>query len=166
MNFEQNMQQTKESIIKLIRDTAEKMDLDPDLAQAIAAHESNFVPAVVRFEAKWSYFYCPESFASRLKITAESERALQAMSWNVMQVMGSVAREQGYSDHLTLLVDPIPGVFYACKQLKKFHDIYENEACVIAAYNAGSVRKLTEKFVNQAYVDDVMARLKRLRSAH
>lgn len=152
------------NIKELIRSTAKNLNLDPNLALAIAGHESNFNPAAIRFEPEWKYYYAPESFAKKLGITLATERTLQAMSWSVMQVMGAVAREFGFSTYLTLLSDPILGIFYGCKKLKKLYDGYENDAYVIAAYNAGMPRKINGEFVNQPYVSDVLNRLSQLRA--
>lgn len=154
------------ALIALIRHSAQAMGIDDDIAVAIAGHETGFVCGAARFESGWKYFYSPETFAIKLGISAETERVLQSTSWNAMQVMGSVAREFGYADHLTLLVDPNLGIFYGCKKLKKLYDTYEDEASVIAAYNAGSPRKVNGKFFNQSYVDEVTNRLTQLRALH
>lgn len=151
-------------VTALIRTVAASQGVDPDLAVAIAAHESNLNPLAVRIESKWKYYFMPETFAKKLEITVETEMALQAMSWNVMQVMGSVARELGFVDSLQLLIEPNIGILYGCKKLKKLFATYKDEESVIASYNAGSPRSINGKFENQAYVDDVKKRLMQLRA--
>ncbi len=63
----------------------------------------------------------------------------QAASWGLMQVMGAVAREQGFSgDYLTEMTDPGLNLYYGCKVIKGLvlwsGSDYNR---VAAAYNAG-----------------------------
>ena len=78
------------------------------------------------------------------------------MSWGPMQIMGSVAREIGYADHLTKLLDPAIGILWGSKKLAKLSRIYKSQDDVIASYNAGSpVKTMKGELMNQAYVDGV-----------
>ena len=76
-----------------------------------------------------------------------------------MQVMGAVARELGHTGPSDLL-DPPTGLFYGCLHLRRFRAKYDIWPDVIAAYNAGSPRRVAGQigpYVNQSYVDKVLA---------
>lgn len=162
-----------QSLIQIAHEKANKIGVDADLAVAIMTEESSLAwpRCSSRFEPNFKYIFQPEVFASRNGITVETEKAQQSMSWGPMHVMGGSARELGFNDPLPILFDPAVGIEYGCKKLKAISELYKTEAAVIAAYNAGSPRKMilpgqsvpTAEYVNQKYVDSVTARLKVLR---
>lgn len=130
------------------------------LAIAITEVESNGETTAVRFEPKWKYLYNVEHFAKQCSITIETEQVLQSMSFGLMQVMGSVARELGFTGNLIQLSDPYIGSRYGCAKLGKLFSILKSTDDVIAAYNAGSpLRQKDGTYVNQGYVDRVRAAL-------
>jgi soluble lytic murein transglycosylase-like protein len=159
-------------ILTLVRKTADEMGLDADLACAIAITESAANPLATRFEPEYRWFFEPAHFAHRLGITEATERTQQATSWGSMQIMGAVARELGFNEPLVKLAEPETGALYGCKKLKSLSDRYENEQAVIAAFNAGSPRKVAPPksfggnatYVNQSYVDKVLKQLKLFRN--
>lgn len=144
---------------------AERQGLDPILVQAIVEHESGGDPFVSRYEPHWRYLLSPRDYASRLGITGATEEMLQSMSWGLMQIMGSVARELGYDSHLVRLTDVELGLYWGCKKLKLLSRQYGEESDWIAAYNMGSPRKTPGGlYQNQkTYVDPIAARLRELR---
>ena len=83
----------------------------------------------------------------------------QQCSWGLMQVMGAVARENGFDGYFPELCSTDRGIYYGCKHLASFKKRFFAKygwAGVVAAYNAGSVRiSSTGDFVNQEYVDKV-----------
>lgn len=85
----------------------------------------------------------------------------QQASFGLMQVMGAVAREHGCDvPYLTALCDPALGLLYGCRHLSSLMSRYAwngQITAAIAAYNAGSPRKVGTRFENQHYVDRVMA---------
>lgn len=116
------------------------------------------------FISRWKYYTNVGNWAQRVGITAETEYVLQATSWGLMQVMGSVARELGFSKSLVEMLKPRNSVFYGCKKLKQLRSRYSKESDIIAAYNAGSViMKQSGMYMNQGYVDKVWQHLHRLR---
>lgn len=150
------------SNLKIFEEIAKPYGLDPRLVIAIAKVESSLEPSVVRFEPAWAYHWRVTEFAKSLNISRNTEKTLQAMSWGLMQVMGTVARELGYKDMLTKLIKPRTNIRLGCLQLVKLFDRYDDKIKVIAAYNAGSARKGSDgKFVNQEYVDKVLRNLAR-----
>jgi soluble lytic murein transglycosylase-like protein len=151
-------------LIDMIRRIAPTYKVDADLAVAIAGVETNYHAYKTRFEAKWSYFLKPETYAQQLGISLDTEKKDQATSWGPMQIMGSVCRELGYVDHLVGLVDPELAISYSCKKLNILQKKYTNESDAISAYNAGTPRKNTQGiYLNQIYLDHVRERLNKLR---
>lgn len=154
----------QERLLEVIESTAKALKLDALLCQAIAMVESNMNVTAVRFEPEWCYFVSPDKYAFRLGITEKTERILQQMSYNGMQVMGSVARELGYGGSLLLLVQPQLGIFYACKKLSLLCKKYSCEMDIISAYNQGGpYLNSLGLYKNQKYVDRVLKELKALR---
>lgn len=147
-----------------IEEISHELGLDPLLIVSIATVESNMNNWPCRFEPLWKYFLDVEAWAQRLGQTFDTERVQQQSSWGAMQVMGSVARELGFQGHLSQLAVPEIGIRYGCLKIKSFLERHGNEIDAIAAYNAGSPRRDSRgKYVNQSYVDKVMANLNKLR---
>lgn len=152
-------------IYKILIKEAQENFIDPMLCVAIATVESNWNPWAVRYEPQWNYLFKPEYFAKRLAITQSTESVLQSCSWGLMQVMGSVARELGFSEPLQQLCGPSYGVEIGCKKLFELKKKYKKEQDIIAAYNAGSpVLTMDGKYKNQNYVDKVVSILLDLRA--
>lgn len=161
------MKLPQEELTALIERAAESFRLDSNLIRAIIMTESSGDPTATRFEKDWHYFYSPRQFADKLGISFQEEDRNQATSWSLMQIMGAVARELGFTDKLEMLLIPEIGVFYGCKKLKK---LFESKMCsgdeekVISSYNQGSPR-MTDggMYLNQIYVDRVYGYLREYR---
>lgn len=102
---------------------------------------------------------------------ADAEWWGQQASWGLTQVMGGVARELGYDGPwLTgLLLDPVLVLDHGCRHLLKKLRRCQDEAAAISAYNLGSpLRHKTGprvgEFLNQNYVNDVLANRERWRA--
>lgn len=157
-------------IIKIINGLSDQLGVDENLVCAIASVESQYYPLAIRFEPKWAYFTQPEVWAYRNACSLETEKMLQACSFGVLQCMGTVARELGHNGHLLELIKyPELAIKFGIKKILKLQERYEDEKAVIAAYNAGSPRKIIGPngtgyvYVNQEYVNKVTAALTRLR---
>jgi soluble lytic murein transglycosylase-like protein len=145
-----------DAIVQAARDAAARHKLDPNWVIAFIQTESGGNPVAMRYEPKWRYLVTPEFYASRLKITADTETQLQKFSYGLMQVMGSVCREHGYGDSLALLVDPFRALEYGCRHLKGMRRRFPTGRDWIAAYNAGTPRKMPDgKYENEEYVKKV-----------
>lgn len=151
----------------LIIKSAEAFRLDANLIRAVCFVESSWNPEAIRFEPHWHYFNNPTSWADKLGIARETEVKNQATSFGLMQVMGAVARDLGFTDDLNMLKVPDIGVFYGCRKLQK---LFQSRMCdgdevkVIAAYNAGSPRKTPGGlYENQRYIDKIYSELNALR---
>lgn len=141
----------------LINTHAGKNGIDPKLVGAFIAVESAGKSSASRYEPGWKYFLNPEQFAKSLGITTATETVHQATSWGLMQVMGSVAREQGFTEQLPKLIVPGPNLDVGCQFLKKLQGKYPTLQDLIASYNAGSPRKNADgTYVNEAYVQKVL----------
>jgi hypothetical protein len=149
-------------ICQRINDPNAKFPITPELLCAIGTVESNLDGWKVRFEPSWSYYYEVAHFAKVVDISVATEKVCQAMSWGVIQIMGSCARQRGFDGDLTQLCQPELGVYYGALHLKGFMIRYSgNLQDAIAAYNAGSARRqivgqTTGPYVNQTYVDKVI----------
>jgi soluble lytic murein transglycosylase-like protein len=145
----------------LIEQIAHEFGLSDRLIKGIVKTESNGNQWAVRYEPNWKYFLTPWVFRDSLQITEDTERIMQATSWGLMQVMGSVARELGFKDHLTMLTDPELAIRYGCLQLIKMSKKYSTIEDCIAAYNAGSARRLAGgQYYNQSYVNRVLENMR------
>lgn len=141
----------------LITKKAIEARVNADLVRAIIEVESGGQFLAVRFEPDWRYLLRPELYAQRLRITTATETKLQQFSWGLMQLMGSVARELGFTGYLTQLCEPETNLHYGCKKLAALLAKYPDPTDAIAAYNAGSPRMVNGKYDNQGYVDKVLA---------
>lgn len=128
-----------------------------DLMCAIIERESAGDQWVIRYESRWSWFVEPQKYASKLNISYTTERTLQQFSYGLVQIMGSVARELGYDDHLTkLCADPAIAIQYGCRKMKQLLDKHRDEQTAISAYNAGTpFRDDNGSFINAVYVQAV-----------
>lgn len=85
----------------------------------------------------------------------------QAVSWGLMQVMGSVAREAGFKEvYLTQLVEVGYNLEYGCTMLESLNRWAKGDQdAMLAAYNGGKVGNGPEDSPkrNQSYADKVKA---------
>lgn len=101
-------------LIVLAKQVAGKVGIDPALVCAIVEQESAWNPWAVRYEPEFLARYVAPLFTNN-KISA-TEAWTRSMSWGLMQVMGQVAREVGFSDRfLAGLCDPQTNLAIGCK---------------------------------------------------
>lgn len=140
----------------LIDQAARRHGLEKELVEAVIAVESSFRPDVARYEEGYRWLLTPARFAKEQRITDSTETVLQQTSWGLMQLMGATARELGYRGFIPNLCNPETGIHWGCLHLrrliKRFDDVWDG----VAAYNAGSPRRVEDgSYVNQGYVDKV-----------
>ena len=143
-----------DELITLIKSAAARRSLPWELVYAICQVESSLNPTAIRHEPRYRWLVGDNETMS------PAERQDQMTSWGLMQVMGAVARELGHTGLLSDLLDPPTGLFYGCLHLRRFRAKYDIWPDVIAAYNAGSPRRVAGQigpYVNQSYVDKVLA---------
>jgi soluble lytic murein transglycosylase-like protein len=86
--------------------------LDPALVCAIVEQESNWNPWAIRYEPAFEARYVPKGMTP-------TEATARAFSWGLMQIMGEVARENGYTGALPMLCDPATGLAEGIIHFKK-----------------------------------------------
>lgn len=99
-------------LIALARSTASKHALDTALVCAVVEQESSWDTHAIRYEPAFRALY-----VAPLKLPPTEEIA-RSISWGLMQVMGQVAREHGFSGKfLSALCDPATGLDIGCAVL-------------------------------------------------
>lgn len=124
---------TKQEIIKAIGIQAAAHGLDPILCEAVVWQESNYNQWAMRYEKLWRYFVVWNTgkpwprgmsrvdFPRPPGCSRSTEVSLQKHSFGCYQMMGSVARENGFRGaFLTELLDPMRNIQYGVAILKKY----------------------------------------------
>ena len=153
-------------LLSLAHDAALAHALWPELVCAVIEQESSWDRWAVRYEPAFYKRYIEPQLAhsdgdgtasrvgARSAILSETEARARAFSWGLMQVMGQVAREHGFSgSSLAQLCDPATGLDVGCRVL----------AAKIAAAEGNVVRALLlwNGGGNRDYPDAVLARTHR-----
>lgn len=150
------------NLINLVKGIAAQHGLDPDLVCAVVEQESAWNEWEFRYEpAFYATYIAPmlkgASPAGPIKVfdpscSIETEAAARAFSWGLMQILGQVAREQGFTGGwLSQLSDPATGVEYGCRKLAVcLKNANGNESAALQAWNGGS---------NPTYASQVLARV-------
>lgn len=139
------------TIEQLISSAAHEFDVPRDLVHALCMAESSMNPWAMRYEPTYRWLY------GSVDAMSDTERTGQKISWGLMQIMGAVAREYGFTGWFPSLCDPAVGLKYGVKHIARFYQRHNNWPDAIASYNAGSPRKdAAGRYVNQSYVDTVL----------
>lgn len=133
---------------KLVESHPDRGTLPVECVMAVCMVESSLNQWAYRYEPGYKWLVGQDLSAS--------ERNGQMISWGLMQVMGGVAREHGFTGYFPALCDPMTGLRYGMLHLKKFWAKYQNWPDVLASYNAGRPVRIDGKYQNQAYVDKVL----------
>jgi len=117
---------------------AAKYGLDVALVCAVAHHESSWNPWAIRYEPSFYTRYI-QPLVNNGTVHTMTEAQSRAISWGLMQVMGEVAREQGFTGpFLSQLADPDTGLDYGCRKLQKSVNAHPGDTrAALAAYNGG-----------------------------
>jgi soluble lytic murein transglycosylase-like protein len=109
-----NRRSTRDELIASARAAAAARGLDGPLICAMVEQESAWNPWAIRYEPKFYARYVAPLIA--LERLSETEARARATSWGLLQVMGQVAREHGFSGaSLAELCDPMCGLELGCK---------------------------------------------------
>ena len=109
-------QSTREELIANARAAAAASGLDGALVCAMVEQESSWNRWAIRYEPQFYSRYVTPLIA--LERLSETEARARATSWGLLQVMGQVAREHGFSGaSLAELCDPVCGLELGCKVL-------------------------------------------------
>lgn len=125
---------TKDEMIVIARQTANKYALPPDIICGICEQESSWNPWSIRFEPLFLAHY-----VKKLNLSPSEETA-RSISWGLMQIMGEEARERGFSGtFLSELCDPPIGIEFGCRAFQ--HKMAMNSGNLDASllsYNGGA----------------------------
>jgi soluble lytic murein transglycosylase-like protein len=145
---------------ELIEQKAEEHGIPSDLLKALIETESSFNTYAIRYEK--GYPYLVEPF-DQFHFHTNTEKVSQQISWGLMQILGSVARERGFEGRFNSeLMEPEVGLEYGCRHLKYYYNRYNNWNDAVSAYNQGSNRKDDEgNYQNQSYVNKIIKRKKK-----
>jgi hypothetical protein len=161
--------QVRQAVLVPFRDEIERVAdsfaLPPALLAGIIQEESRFEPWAARVEPHYKRKAIVQSGARnwskryRNLPTYETELDDRSRSFGLMQVMGQLAREQGFaSRYLSEMHLPMNAVTHGAKRLRELLDRYRGDTLsAISAYNQGNNRKRGETFVNARYVYRVCA---------
>src|SRR5580692_1872028 len=133
-------------LLALARVAATKHALDPTLVCAIIEQESGWEPYAMRYEPSFrSRYVAPLGLPPTEEIT-------RSISWGLMQVMGQVAREHGFTaKSLAALCDPATGLAIGCAVFAaKLRTSTNNAEHALALWNGGA---------NTSYAARVLARV-------
>jgi hypothetical protein len=113
-------------LVTIAVENARAHDLDPALVCAVIEQESSWNPWAMRYEPAFFAKYVASLYTNN-KVSA-SEAYARGFSWGLMQVMGQVARENGFNDRfLSALCDPTIGIEYGCRVLRKKLDLAKGD---------------------------------------
>lgn len=114
---------------------AAAQNLDPLLVEAVVWQESSDKRFAFRYEpAFWERYLYGRAHAPGIEFGP-----LAACSYGLMQVLYTVAREDGFSGAPEELFDVIPALQVGCVHLRKMLDWAQgDDAKALAAYNAGT----------------------------
>lgn len=172
---------------ELIEQTALRYKLQISVVRAVCYVESRFNTWAWNPEPQYRYLWdvrrkapfraltAAEILAERppsdfhsLAADADQEWWGQQASWGLMQVMGGVAREYGFTGpYLTELLDPAVGLDVGCRVLNERMSWSGLDlAAALASYNGGKGgNQPGGRLRNQPYVDKVMAAMRDRRFA-
>lgn len=147
----------KSDLFKIIQAQAENQHIDPAIVYGVCCQESSLRPTAIRHEPGYRWLYKPSITIMKNAGARREEEAAQKTSWGLMQVMGGVLRELGYTGDLSdILADPEAQVRYGCIHLRKKINQF-GLIPGIAAYNTGCPKINPDgKYINQHYVDKVI----------
>lgn len=142
----------KEDLIAAARSAATAKELDPALVCAIVEQESGWNQWAIRFEPAFLKKYVEPLEGN--EHLSPSESNARATSWGLMQVMGQVARENGFAGpSLAELCEPSIGLEIGCSVFaKKLVAANQASKHALLLWNGGS---------NANYATEVLARVGR-----
>jgi len=147
----------KETILPLIKKMGEDHDIDPKWIEAIIEHESHWDPYAVRYEPHYSNLFQETEFCKISHVTLKTEIHTQKISWGLGQIMGGLARAQGYRRPLPSLIAPEYNILQMCILIQSLKKISSDFDDILAMYNGGprARHRIHGKYPNQDYVDQV-----------
>lgn len=140
----------------LIAQKAKEWNVPFHMLKSLVLVESGGKKNAMRYEPSYPWLYRVNDMAKELVCTVDTMKVIQSTSWGLCQILGSTAYELGFRGWGADLCKPDVNLTYACMYLRKHIKRYgkKNVYDIIAAYNAGTARKIEkDKYVNQRYVN-------------
>jgi soluble lytic murein transglycosylase-like protein len=140
-------------LLALARVAAQSHSLPPDLVCAIVEQESSWNRWALRYEPAFYDRYIAPAEVRGVSY-GETEARARSFSWGLMQVMGQVARENGFrAVSLAALCDPAVGLDVGCRVFAaKLAAAEGNVTRALLLWNGGA---------NPNYPDAVLMRTQR-----
>lgn len=137
-------------LVTLARTVALRDSLEPALVCALIEQESGWDPHAIRYEPAFRTRYVAPLGLS------PTEEIARSISWGLMQVMGQVAREHGFTGKsLASLCEPSVGIEIGCRVLTaKISAASGDLPRALNLWNGGG---------NSNYAGELLARLARYR---
>lgn len=124
---------TKEQLQTIAVGAALNAGLDPALVCSVCALESSWNPDAIRYEPAFFHRYI-----SSMKGLSDEEMGFRASSIGLMQVMGQVAREQGFDGDLKTLFEPLNNVTQGSRKLRRCLEKNGQDVnAALLSYNGG-----------------------------
>ncbi len=168
-------------LLALVRPAATKYALDAAIsASSVGVTGTALVCAVIEQESAWDTHAIRYEPAFRTRYVAPlglppTEEVARSISWGLMQVMGQVAREHGFSaKFLSALCDPATGIDIGCAVLASKLTIRlgsssrttsGSEGSLLSADQIAHALQLWNGGANPDYAAQVLARLAHYRDA-
>ena len=138
------------TLIAIVKAAAIHHGIDPAVACAVAEQESSWNPWALRYEPEFYSRYI-EAMTQGAKPLNATEARARACSWGLMQILGEVARELGYTGDIAALCEPSTGAEWGCRKLAKcLADSPGDVSKALLSWNGGG---------NAAYPSQVLARV-------
>lgn len=126
--------------------------LSARLLRAIITVESAWNPWAMHYEPTYRHTRDVARFAALTAVSPDTERQLQRTALGMTQLVGGTARALGFRGPLASLLDPAVNIHWGALYLGQLKRRYPAERDTIAAFNAGSPRKVGGKYTNEGYV--------------
>lgn len=150
LDLEKEVPMKEPDLRDLIAAHPDRGDLPVECVMAVVMKESSLREHAIRYEDHYRWLVGNRDTMPIAEVLGQKH------SWGLMQVMGALAREMGFTGPFHELWTPEIGLKYGMLYLRKQYAKHKNWPDALAAYNAGSVRRLDGKYVNQYYVDTVL----------
>src|SRR5438132_221513 len=130
---------TRDDLIALAKKTANKYGLFPELVCGIVEQESKWNTWAIRYEPQFYEHYI-KPLVEKGQIVGATEAQARTISWGLMQVIGEVARENGFKGQfLSELCNPETGLDIGCRVFaQKLGHVGGDTEKALGLWNGGS----------------------------
>ena len=146
---------------------SKQLNVNHQIIAAIVWQESRCEPYAMRFEPGFYAKYVKDTTYAKLQgflppsqvVTQETERKARATSWGLMQIMGQVAREEGFKElYLAELVDIETNIRFGAKHFSKLLDAVNGKIdAALLRWNGGGNKDYPAQVLNHIDTGDYQA---------